>query len=182
MKLERLEVRLRPGIKAEKEVIDALEAPGAAYGKKNELMRECLRRGYNALRKKAQSLVDDGSDEITILDALAQTFSCGDYRVMKTYLDASANVHVSGVLASDVLIPSSSKVVTTASLQDIATETLAVVAREVLLEGKALPSPIEEATAEVKATEVSADRVPARPDWSRMRGLAGSGGNGGDAK
>ncbi|AYK20534.1 hypothetical protein [Aeromonas veronii] len=52
-------------------------------------MRECLRRGYTALKQKMESLSGTG-DEVATLDALAQTFASGEYgyRVVKTYLDA----------------------------------------------------------------------------------------------
>lgn len=69
MKLERLEARLRPRTPLSKKH-RGLEAQDGIYGGKNELMRECLRRGYAALKQKMESLSGTG-DEVATLDTLA---------------------------------------------------------------------------------------------------------------
>lgn len=176
MKIERLEVRLRPGIDAEKELIHALEENSRAYGKKSEFMRECLRRGYSALRKEAKGLIDEGSDEITILDALAKAFTVSDYRVMKTYLDSCADLNEKYSSESGKVI---SKKETETSIKDAARELQNVVSRAAHSEEESPPLRNNDASTETKDNDISSERVPVRPDWTRMRGLAGSGGGGG---
>lgn len=161
MKLERLEVRLRPMNPAEAELIDALEEKDGIYGGKNELMRECLRRGYTALKQKMENLSVSG-DEVATLDALAQTFASGEYgyRVVKTYLDARSHAKAPAVTQHK---PSEPPVVVPA---------VPVAPVEVLIERAQPSAPIAASADAGQSAEAGA-----RPkvDWSRMRGLAGVG-------
>lgn len=194
MKLERLEVRLRPKNSAEMELIEALEAQDGNYGGKNELMRECLRRGYTALKQKMESLSGEG-DEIAALDALAQAFASGDYgyRVVKTYLN-SRNQHSSTALPVqktapmpdvNVVMPLAAPVVApvqiepTQEVSPAVVDALISVAEPLVSSATALEeevlSPIETAS-----VEVPSERPKRSVDWTKMRGLAGSGDEGGD--
>lgn len=193
MKLERLEVRLRPKNSAEMELIEALEAQDGNYGGKNELMRECLRRGYTALKQKMESLSGEG-DEIAALDALAQAFASGDYgyRVVKTYLNSRnqhspaalpvekvvppSNVGAVMPIAVSVMVPEqidSAQDVPPAVIDALISVAAPPVSNAIAVEAEALP-PIESAS-----EDVPADRPKRVVDWTKMRGLAGSGDEGG---
>ncbi|MCB3688311.1 hypothetical protein D7249_25065 [Stutzerimonas stutzeri] len=193
MKLERLEVRLRPKNPAEQELIEALEAQDGIYGGKNELMRECLRRGYTALKQKMESLSGTG-DEVATLDALAQTFASGEYgyRVVKTYLDARNHAKagsdgqpsdkvVAASVAADpvqtVAEPPSAVPVAPEVQQQAAQAALdAVVADVAPAQAPQQPEQAEQPAAPVPADGAGEGAPKRKVDWSRMRGLAGSGG------
>jgi|GEM_PF-3801036 len=176
MKLERLEVRLRPKNPAEQELIESLEAQDGIYGGKNELMRECLRRGYTALKQKMERLSGTGDevarDEVATLDALAQTFASGEYgyRVVKTYLDARNHTKAgSDGHPSDKVVAVS---VAADPVQTVAGPPSAVpVAPEVQQQAAQPAAPVP--------ADGAGEGTPKRVDWSRMRGLAGSGGGDG---
>jgi len=154
MKLERLEVRLRPKNPAEQALIEALEAQDGIYGGKNELMRESLLRGYSVLKQKMESL-SGSTDEVATHDVLAQTFASGEYgyRVVRTYLDARNQAKAgSNGQPSD-------KVVAAPAAADLVQTVVG-------------PS----STAPVPADGAGEGAPKRKVDWSRMRGLAGSGG------
>jgi len=181
MKLERFEVRLRPKNPAEKALIDALDSQDGIYGGKNELMRECLCRGYMTLKQKMESLANSG-DEMTTLDVLAQTFANGEYgyRVVKTYLNvrdqvkAEAGGHPepereAGTGAEPPLAAVSASQMQQQDVQAVLDTVVADVipAREpASLAERDLAGNVDEGVPKPKM------------DWSRLRGLAASGGSG----
>ncbi len=182
MKLERLEVRLRPKNPAEQELIMALEAQDGIYGGKNELMRECLRRGYAALKQTIERLSSAG-DEIATLDAMAQTVESGEYgyRIIKTYLDAqnqakagSDGHHAGKVSAAPI---AAGPVQSAAQPPSIMTEVLEAQQPTVktALDTEAPKQP-ELPAGPAPTTSEGEDAPKRKVDWSRMRGLAGSGG------
>lgn len=155
---ERFDVRLRVKDPAERELIDALEG-SAVYGGKNELMRECLRRGFLLLKQTMEHIPSD--DEVRALDALAQAFVSGDYsyRLVKVFLAArsrvAGNQETRGVQGG----PSP-----------------AVVQEQA-------PEPVQTPVAHLSAVPVEQESSPVltdggdrRVDWRRMRGIAGTGG------
>lgn len=207
MKLERLEVRLRPKIPAEQELIQALEAQDGIYGGMNELMRECLRRGYMTLKQKMESLSGAG-DEVATLDALAQTFASGEYgyRVVKTYLDARslAKARAEGHQAASEksLVAPSAVVPAQEAAESVAESPLpaseepeplsvssevqqqAVLDTAVAGGAQAVVAPEQPGAKDVgsvPSASLGEGVIKRKVDWSRMRGLAGSGGEGGDS-
>lgn len=179
MKPERLEVRLRPNNSAEKELIEALDAQDGNHGGKSDLMRECLRIGYATLKNRMKNLSGQG-DEIAALDALAQAFSSGEYgyRIVKTYLNAK-NKHGS-VAAKNQEAPHKMMDMevtplvssTVASASDQLASTLDANQNSEYEEIKQENSSIIEVS--IAAVDNPKKAVKA-VDWSKMRGLAGSG-------
>ena len=164
MKLERHEVRLRPKYPAEAELIAALAAQSETYGGKNELMRQCLVRGYLLFKQKMEAMSATGT-EVAALDALAQAEMSGDYgyRVIKTYLGAKAGSSAA-LLTAPTEQPSG---VRSAPLAEPEAETPGP-ARSVGEKGVSTP-----------ILEVLPD-TQKKNQWGRFRGIAGSGGAKGD--
>ncbi len=155
---ERFDVRLRVKDPAERELIDALEG-AAVYGGKNELMRECLRRGFLLLKQTMEHI--PGDDEVRALDALAQAFVSGDYsyRLVKVFL-AARNRVAGDQEARGVQGGPSPAVVQEQTPEPVQTPV-------------ALPAvPVGQESSPV----VAADGGERRVDWRRMRGIAGTGG------
>lgn len=193
MKLERLEVRLRPKNHAEQELIEALEAQDGIYGGKNELMRECLRRGYTVLKQKMESLSGTG-DEVATFDALAQTFASGEYgyRVVKTYLNAHnqekagsdgqpSDKVIAAPAAADPVQTVAEPPSTASSAPEVQQQATQVALDAVVTDVAPAQASRQLEQAEQPAAPVPADRAgegasKRKVDWSRMRGLAGSAG------
>lgn len=162
MKLERFEVRLRPKNPAEQELIEALDAQGGIYGGKNDLMRECLRRGYAAIKQKMESMPGTGGEVETIV-ALAQDFVRSEYgyRAVKTYLNVRNQAKAGSAGQS------SGKVIAAPAAADPAQTVVAPPPQQ--------PEQAEHLAAQAPdegAVEVATKR---KVDWSRMRWLASSG-------
>lgn len=91
--IEKIDLLLRPHNDAEKELIDALEELTGCYGGKNQLMRDCVLRGFMLLKQRIQHLEVD--NKTSTLDVLADAMTSSDgrhygYRLIKTYMDAAA--------------------------------------------------------------------------------------------
>jgi hypothetical protein len=171
MKLERLEVRLRPKNPIEQELIEFLKAQDGIYGGKNELMRECLRRGYTALKQKVERLPGTG-DEVSMLDALAQTFASGEYgyRVVKIYLDARNQAK-----AGSNVQPSDGAVTASVATNLVQTATEPPEPPSGVPMSPPAHSP-EQPDAPAFAGGAGEGAPKRKVDWTRMRGLAGSNG------
>lgn len=200
--LERLEVRLRPNIAEENELIEALAELDGKYGAKNELMRQCVMRGFLLLKQKMQS-VSGSESEVGAIDALAHAISGGEvgYRAVKTYL------HARQQMAKVAKAEGATSVAPVAPLQapdavDLVPVVQPAVQAQVALhaesgatspkEGQerieagseeALPQGSEQAALSVaSAVEPVVEVAKKRPvpDWSNLRTVAGSVGGGGD--
>ncbi len=152
-KTERFELLLRPNIAAEAALLAELEALKGIYGGKTKLLRECLRRGLVALSAGVDACPEQATED-EILNALASEFRSGEYsyRIGKLFLDARAELK-----AAATRIPASAP--TPAAV--------AAVSQHVDERPPAAvqpPAPVQEA----------ASQPPARRDWSRFRGVAGS--------
>lgn len=202
-KLERLEVRLRPNIAAENELIEALAEQDGIYGAKNELMRQCVIRGFLLLKQKMQS-VSGSEDEVGAIDALAQAIVGGEYgyRVIKTYLHARQQVAEAGgattvapVAASTnpdpKLAPKVLEAAPVAPQFEQAQAALDAVADAVTVKVEQEPaedqasSPDQNLSQNADSAEpVESPPAESRPkhDWSAMRKVAGSTGTNGGGK
>lgn len=204
--LERLEVRLRPNIAEENELIEALAELDGKYGAKNELMRQCVMRGFLLLKQKMQS-VSGSESEVGAIDALAHAISGGEvgYRAVKTYLHARQQMAkvakaegatsvapIAPLQAPDAvdLVPVVQPVVQPAVQAQVALHaesgaTSPKEGQERIEAGSenALPHGSEQAALSVaSAVEPVVEVAKKRPvpDWSNLRTVAGSVGGGGD--
>jgi len=177
MKLERLVVRLNPKNPDDQRLIHALEERADIYGAKNELLRECLRRGYLKLKNKTEHLSKTRDGE-ALLDDLAQTFANSQYsyRVIKSYLDADHNVKI-----KEGRTYVGSPVISAAELPEQSTMTLSSAEVE-----KENAMKIQQQNAQVIANNTvpaeqiaSAEKPRRKVDWTKMRGLAGASGSNG---
>ncbi|CAM3663180.1 hypothetical protein BOFL111202_17615 [Bordetella flabilis] len=177
-KKERFEIRLRANIAAEADLLAELEARDGVYGGKTELLRECLRRGFVALRTAVDKQPADATEE-SILDALASTFPTGEYsyRIGKLYLDARE-----AVTHGTPMEPSASDVTRDNRDDQTRSPESAFPASE-LAEASSPAGPVPQPEAPVsadspgpvQASEPSDNPKPRPPavDWGRLRGIAG---------
>lgn len=200
--LERLEVRLRPNIAEENELIEALAELDGKYGAKNELMRQCVMRGFLLLKQKMQS-VSGSESEVGAIDALAHAISGGEvgYRAVKTYLHARQQMAkvakaegatsvapVAPLQAPDAvdLVPAVQPAVQAqVALHAESGATTRKEGQELVEAGsdEALPHGSEQAALSVASADEPVVEVAKKrpvPDWSNLRTVAGSVGGGGD--
>jgi len=194
LKLERLEIRLRPGVAGENEMIVALAELDGKYGEKNELVRRCLFQGYLILKQKMQSVSGSGN-EIEAIDALAQAIQGSeyDYRVIKTYLHArqamaeteqangQSRMKPAGKAVESVIAePTPQPVTPVQAALDAVADAIAVKV--------VVPSPEDVTQRSTALAEVAPERAvqdepapapaPARKhNWAHMRTVAGSTGD-----
>ncbi|KPY55642.1 hypothetical protein [Pseudomonas amygdali] len=193
-KLERLEIRLRPGVAGESEMITALAELDGMYGGKNELMRRCVFQGYLMLKQKMQSVSGSGN-EVEAIDRLAHAIlgSEYDYRVIKTYLHArqaiaeteqaqgagkvsSADNSVEKAAANPTPLP----VTPVQAALDAVADAIAVKAVVPAAEdGEQRPTAVAEGAAEhvIQHDPVSAPAPAPKHNWAHMRTVAGSTGD-----
>lgn len=196
-KLERLEVRLRTTVADENELILALSEQEGTYGGMNELMRQCVMRGFMVLKSKMQN-VSGSVGEVGAIDALAQAIIGGeyDYRVINTYLHARQQLAQAGMAADAVpaatpIAPAPEVIHQRApqalSSGDATQAALAAVAEEVLVptvvDSKDVDAaPVEQhlpshaADAAGDGTQQPPQAVASKPkhDWKALRAVAGS--------
>lgn len=168
-KTERFELRLRPNIPAEAELLAELDALDGVYGGKTELLRECLRRGFTALNAAVEAQ-PSGATEEEVLDHLASVFPSGEYsyRIGKLFVDARAaikNEKAADDPVGKVHPPVSVNSSTTESNSKTQEEQEAPASESASAPTQRDEDPEAEGTGEIKQ----------RPNWSRFRGLAGSG-------
>ena len=145
----RFDIRLRSNKSDESALIEALEKQSAIYGGKGELLRECLNRGFMAFK---QNIADANSrDDEAIISALIQSdVMYGlNYRVAKNYLEACRRLTQPESATTAVRAPAAD----TPAHGD--TESVK-------------PMPVPQTSTEKTSVK--------RPDWGRMRELAGSSG------
>jgi len=194
--LERLEVRLRANVAEENELIQALSEQEGTYGGMNELMRQCVVRGFMVLKQKMQS-VSGSADEVGVIDALAQAIIGGEYgyRVINTYLYARQQIaQAAGAASSTPAAPVSLQPAPQPALDNGAAQAaLAAVAADVLigssatqlqveenLPGAALSLQVAPAVEHEPQQQALEHKAPDKPkhSWARLRDVAGS--TGGD--
>lgn len=162
----RIELRLREAMPQESEVIGVLQSYSGIYGKKTEFIRDCLRRGYNALCKEADRLLQEGKNESELIDHMTN-FSGADYRLMKLFLDNRIGLDRRNEKEK---------------VQKLVEETVSSQDSAVLVKPSIAPEPavheainsIRETTSESKIEATDTKSGTARHDWSKMRAIAGS--------
>lgn len=170
-KTERFELRLRPNIPAEADLLAELDALDGVYGGKTELLRECLRRGFTALNAAVETQPAAATEE-EVLDHLASVFPSGEYsyRIGKLFVDAravlrdgkGADLPVHKTQAPAQPVESSLAYSDPAQEEQVPQENQGGGA---LADPPGPGNPVGDREAESRP----------RPNWARFRGLAGSG-------
>lgn len=185
MQIKRFEVRLRDKVRAERELNEALDERDGQYGGRNDLMRECLQRGYSVLVRKVEELdkATESGNEMAMLDALARAFDNEySYRVVRTFLSAirhrqaapSAPVQAQEAMPAPVQAPVEEHKPEQAPMPS---PDLGVVEPQ-----EEADTPAGTETAADAQRQAAAEAVPGskpKPNWGRFKGLAGSGDSGG---
>lgn len=172
----RVDVRLQQKNPAEQELIAALDAKDGLYGGKNELMRECLLRGYMILKQKVDGLVLPAG-EAAIRDALAGTFSSNEfiYRVIQAYLDTKMVRDVSEDHPCAGAAPVKDEQSSITQSPPVPTAIIPPTVEQVTSAPAPEPAPVRIAEPEPEPEpERKDDGGGRRLDWSKMRGIAGS--------
>lgn len=190
MQIKRLEVRLRDKVPAERELIEALDERDGQYGGRNELMRECLQRGYGVLVRKVEELdkATESGNEMATLDALARAFDNEySYRVVRTFLKAIRH-RQAAASAPEQAQEATPAPATPAPVQAPVEERKTEQAPEPSPD-PGVVEPQEDADtsagaetaadAEQQAAPETAPGSKPKPNWGRFKGLAGSGDSGG---
>ncbi|HHZ23900.1 TPA: hypothetical protein HH296_15930 [Xanthomonas vasicola pv. zeae] len=189
MQIKRLELRLRDKVPAERELIEALDERDGQYGGRNELMRECLQRGYGVLVRKVQELdkATESGNEMATLDALARAFDNEySYRVVRTFLKAIRHrqAATSALEQAQEATPAPVQAPVDAPVEERKTEPPPAPSSD-----PGVVEPQEDADtsagsetaadAEQRAAPEAAPGSKPKPNWGRFKGLAGSGDSGG---
>ncbi|MEP9781237.1 hypothetical protein [Xanthomonas euvesicatoria] len=189
MQIKRLELRLRDKVPAERELIEALDERDGQYGGRNELMRECLQRGYGVLVRKVKELdkATESGNEMATLDALARAFDNEySYRVVRTFLKAIRHrqAATSALEQAQEATPAPVQAPVDAPVEERKTEPPPAPSSD-----PGVVEPQEDADtsagsetaadAEQQAAPEAAPGSKPKPNWGRFKGLAGSGDSGG---
>lgn len=171
-KTERFELRLRPNIPAEAKLLAELDALDGVYGGKTELLRECLRRGFTALNAAVEAQPSEATEE-EILDHLASIFPSGEYsyRIGKLFVDARAMLKAEKV-PDEPAAKAQAPVLAEPSLPQ-ENSAHAEEAHSVHVSQDATATPQKSQAEGPVVEDVGETKPPV--NWSRFRGLAGSG-------
>ncbi|MGS0567153.1 hypothetical protein [Xanthomonas oryzae] len=179
MQIKRLEVRLRDKVPAERELIEALDERDGQYGGRNELMRECLQRGYGVLVRKVEELdkATESGNEMATLDALARAFDNEySYRVVRTVLKAIRHRQPAASAPEQAQEATSAPV--QAPVEERKTEPPAAPSSDpgvVEPQEDADTSAGAETAADAEQQAAPGSKPKPKPNWGRFKGLAGSG-------
>lgn len=184
MQIKRLEVRLRDKVPAERELIEALDERDGQYGGRNELMRECLQRGYGVLVRKVEELdkATESGNEMATLDALARAFDNEySYRVVRTFLKAIRHRQAAASAPEQAQEATPAPAPVQAPVEERKPEQVPAPPPDpgvVEPQEDADTSAGAETAADAEQQEAAPGPKP-KPNWGRFKGLAGSGDSGG---